>query len=282
MKIQHTSAIFFLFIVYFNAHSMEISVVDMGTNPVGDNHYYLILKGDIQTGDYEKLVNAIRVEKLFPSDMFITSHGGEVIEAIKIGRFIRKASLQVSAQQFCDSACVFILAAGIERDVNAMIGLHRPAYGKKYFSGLSAPDAEKKYRELDVFVRTYLIDMNVPTNLIDRMMSTKSSDVDRVAPNIFEAMIGKHAPAYQEWVIAKCGELSKSEERDFHAAISLEMSKSEVMKNRVSEDTLSKARYARTLSPGYRDYLMKKVGNIGQCTRNSLKDVRNKLMLEIK
>ncbi len=284
MKKQHALAIFILFIIYFNAHAMEISVIGAGANPIGDKYYFLFLKGDIQTGDYKKIMNVIRNEKTFPADVSITSHGGEVVEAIKIGRFIRKASLKVGAVRFCDSACVFILAAGVERHVNAMIGLHRPSYNQKYFAGLSAPDAEKKYRELDIFVRTYLIDMNVPTNLIDRMMSTKSSDVDTVAPNIFEVMIGKHAPAYQEWVIAKCGELSKSEERDLQATNYLALPESVRKKHSIKDTVFSEegAQYAKTLSSGYRDYLLKKYRNIYQCTKKSLADVRNKLILGTK
>lgn len=248
----------------------------------------IVLVGKIEDGDFKKFVQTIRNNGAFPKRVIIRSPGGDVEEAIRIGRFIRESLLPVWAIIECNSACVLIWIGGVDRGGSATFGLHRPVYQKHYFAGLSASDAEKKYRELDDFVRTYLIDMNTPTAVIDKMMSTKSSDVALVTSESLIEIVGERSPAYQEWIIAKCGEFSSSEKYDDAAVIKLlffDDAKKRLgteeetsMDSYILKNSEAEAKYARSLSPGYREYLEKKRVEILICEKKSVESVRKELL----
>ncbi len=58
----------------------------------------------------------------------LNSPGGDLESAISIGRIVRAQSLgtDVAHQDSCASACIFILAAGVDRSAYGKIGIHRP------------------------------------------------------------------------------------------------------------------------------------------------------------
>lgn len=262
-------------------NAMDVTTTD--TEP-----YSLHLMGDIVKGDHNRIVHSIKEKGAFPFSVIISSPGGDVMEAVKIGRFLRDALLSIYAVNECSSACVLIWAGGVERDAAAIFGLHRPIYDKTYFAGLSAVEARNKYSELDEFTRSYLSEMSIPTAVIDRMMSTKSSDVDLVASEEFLDTVGRTSPVYQEWIIAKCGELTKSEQRDFSATVKMSMvneltkqigtdEEKEIYKG-IIEQNKDQAKYALSLSPGYRDYLTNKMKGISECTQHAQSAARDKVM----
>lgn len=67
----------------------------------------------------------------------LDSPGGDIIEALAIGREVRRRFMLtgVVRKMECDSACVFILAAGVERVGDGKVGLHRPAFDPTFFAG---------------------------------------------------------------------------------------------------------------------------------------------------
>jgi len=261
--------------------AMEISTTDTEL-------YTLHITGSVIKGDHDRIVNTIKEKGHFPLSVYISSPGGDVVEAIKIGRFIRDSLLNVYAVDECNSACVLIWSGGVERDGTAAFGLHRPIYEKTYFAGLTAVEASEKYNKLDVFTRSYLSDMNIPTAVIDRMMSTKSSDVDLLTPQEFINMVGRTSPVYQEWIIAKCGELTKSEDKDYSATVKMEMvdhlskligtNQEKSIYKGIIKQNKSQANYAESLSPGYRDYLKNKMKGISECTQKAQSATREKVM----
>jgi len=118
----------------------------------------------------------------------LDSNGGDGLEAMKIGRLIRKLHLSTSAPLtwgddtlvcpnyiekkknapdacVCYSSCFLIWAGGVSRHGNS-ISVHRPYFSKEYFKGLSAEEAKKKYRDLSNGVKNYLIDMDIPIQVI--------------------------------------------------------------------------------------------------------------------
>lgn len=186
--------------------------------------YALILKGEIVKGDYDKLVKIIKIEKSLPTAINISSQGGSVDEAIKLGKFIRKSLLPVYAIDKCYSSCFYIWIASVRRNIYSnyieniddsdkrlyeletqkVIGLHRPYFEKNYYSSLSMNQAEKKYKELELLVRNYLKTMNVHEKWIDKMMMLSSEDIELVPYNIMSNEFGFSPPAYEEWIKAKC------------------------------------------------------------------------------
>jgi hypothetical protein len=77
-----------------NANAMEIS-----SGGSSELITFIELDGEVEVGDFRTLVQTIRKMEAFPDVMFITSPGGDVEEAIRIGRFFREGMLQVYAQK---------------------------------------------------------------------------------------------------------------------------------------------------------------------------------------
>ena len=104
--------------------------------------------------------------------------GGDVDEAMKMGRWIREKRARVSYQDHCVSACVLVLAAGVRRSftgADARVGVHRP-----YFSDareMSRTQISERWRALEADIRTYLAEMRVSAAVAELMMSTLPEDM---------------------------------------------------------------------------------------------------------
>jgi hypothetical protein len=115
----------------------------------------------------------------------------------------------------CHSACALILFASTSPEALAdRLGVHRPRYQEAEFRQLSFEDAEREYQKLDAYVRSYLTRMGVSTELIDLMFATPS-DKMLLLNNIDHGHLFG-APAYQEWLKAKCPDpFTQEEKSDF-------------------------------------------------------------------
>jgi hypothetical protein len=91
----------------------------------------------------------------------LDSQGGDIIEALAIGREIRRRFMVTgvpNANMECDSACVFALMAGVNRIGGGKIGLHRPAFDPAFFADLSPTAARSRYNTLVEQLRQYYVD----------------------------------------------------------------------------------------------------------------------------
>jgi hypothetical protein len=235
----------------------------------------IILRGEIVRGDYEKLINVVNENGNIPENIFLNSRGGDVIEAMKIGRFARRALLVTGGIRlendcqsgcYCYSACMLIYLACAARkpDFRVSYGIHRPHFDKSYFSGLSAGEAESKYKDMEKSVRKYLEEMNVPQLFIEKIFSIPS---DRLEVLDFEQLIAisGNSPAYQEWLLAKCGRLADDEWNDYRNILYAERSNSK-----------------HTYSSGYVKYLKDKRSNILDCIDKSRNQVRKEVYRSLK
>ena len=119
-------------------------------------------------------------------------------------RCITFAPYQVKPENcVCASACFFIWAAGSERG-GEDVYLHRPYFDPKVYRDFPENTATA-YGDLARSARAYLTDMDVPTPVIDRMFATKSTDATRLTEEELELL--EMAPYFQEFIIAKCGNL---------------------------------------------------------------------------
>lgn len=68
--------------------------------------------------------------------LVINSPGGSVFEARKLGRYLRANGLRAAVDRYCASACVDVLAGGVERYVtpNAQLGIHQSRVPRRYSS----------------------------------------------------------------------------------------------------------------------------------------------------
>jgi ATP-dependent protease ClpP protease subunit len=116
----------------------------------------ILIHSEIKTGDFTDFQKAADRIRLIEKDTYkpvpliqvrLDSPGGDVMEAIRIGRLIHERFMHtvVMPERECASACVFILAAGVLRipTQKAHVAVHRPRFDPTYFAALAARGASK-------------------------------------------------------------------------------------------------------------------------------------------
>lgn len=113
----------------------------------------------------------------------INSPGGDLTEAMAIGRWVRKNRIGVIVHGSCASSCIWVLASGVIRIIgprwdvshrdaprltDSTLQIHRP-YLMNYRPGLDG--ALKKALQES---KNYFQEMGVPPELAERMFSTQS------------------------------------------------------------------------------------------------------------
>lgn len=135
----------------------------------------VILTGEIRSGDLKKVIacgtqviiggQKYTVEKSTSQDsssqtvFLISSPGGSVSEAMRIGRYIRQNKMRVVVPDSgkCFSSCVYILAAGVIKWPWGDIGIHRP-----YFDTKPNQDYDTALKIVLEQTRVYFRQMNIP------------------------------------------------------------------------------------------------------------------------
>ncbi len=171
----NTSLIFqFVFLLLFPLYSYsDVSVSEV------DGKGRIVISGTITPSDYDALVEKISTlkrENRLTSFVFLNSLGGSLETAIKMGRYIRKEREFVVMHEgdICASACVFILAGAISKDVwDGKVFIHRPYWNSDEED--NAIKQKAKYKEIEKIAKTYLEEMNIPTSLYDDMFSISSN-----------------------------------------------------------------------------------------------------------
>jgi hypothetical protein len=179
----------------------------------------VLLSGEIRKGDYEALLRFARKNPTIfnAHTLVLASPGGDLIEAMRIGSFVRKTYQSVFVSPDigkCASACFLIYVAAVNRGAQAKaIGIHRPYFAPSEFERMPLQEAEKKHRRLMEVVRKYLEDQQVPQYLIERMFSLASTEIYWLT---FEDLdnLGARANWWDQVLVARCG-LDKKLEQGF-------------------------------------------------------------------
>jgi hypothetical protein len=112
------------------------------------------VKGQINDGFADQVIARLREAKAV--GLVISSPGGSLYEARRLGRWLRDNGMRVAVDDLCTSACVDVLAGGIERYVtaNAKLGIHQsrvPKHLSSHEGGqLSVVTAALYLREMGV------------------------------------------------------------------------------------------------------------------------------------
>lgn len=287
-KIVNVLLIGVLLTITANIRAIEISLDPLVSH--WKDRYGLYLNGEIKKQDYTKLLVAIAARGEFPDRVSINSIGGDVMEAMRIGRLLRNGLVETLAVGTCNSACLFVLVGGTVRNAISTIGVHRPKFNEEYFSGLSANEARKKYKELQKLTKDYLVEMDIPENTTELMFKTPSSTMHFIVearPGMeeqFEKTVGQNPPAYEEWIAAKCGRLTQDEKDDI--AVLFEQWQLKALLKYGSSGTggwrekdLKKVEATISqMSPGYIEYLKMKSEKIHECKKSAKKEERVKLL----
>jgi hypothetical protein len=180
-----------------------------------------LLWGKIEKGDFQLVLGFLAANHPHLSVVNLNSAGGDVDEALRIGRLFRRYLISTSAPLrrsdgsffftdgknqcrgyncgICASACALIWFGGINR--TGTVGLHRPTTDDPSFRQLSAADASALYRRWKRDISDYLVEMEVPQSVIE-LTDTIGSDELRWVDSIDDRL--DHPPSIFEWVKASC------------------------------------------------------------------------------
>jgi len=246
------------------------------------------ISGEIKKGDYDNYLNLIVSHQSIPITVYLDSPGGNVSEAISIGKIMRKSLSQsiINKNGQCNSACFLLWASAVKRfpsqsaiDFNGYIGrigLHRPFYEHSTYSELNTTKAKEEYKKLEAYVTSYLNELQIPSNIIETMFRMKSTDAYFITDTDLIEKIGQEAPFFEEWLIAKCGELTEKESIDaaiMTAALYMEIKGDKVPKKAAA--TLA------SMSDGYKNYLRKKDMTINTCNMDAVKIEQKRVLKEL-
>lgn len=255
--------------------SSTVAVAEVFVKALGNDLFVSTVAGVIEEDDCKNFRSGIVSRGQFPVLVEVSSSpGGDVGAAMCMGELIRAGALTTTLDGHCDSACFLVWAAGVSRIAHegSTFGLHRPRFDHQYFAALPHDEANQRYGLLDASVRAYLRRMNIPTSISDRMMMTKSSSIERIDATELVSGVGDTAPAHEEWVLARCGELSSAEQADY-----LAMTIGSLNKRGIKEFGDDSVRYAE-LSEAYKEQLRQKSRDLYVCRTEATKELQQTVL----
>ncbi|MGQ9660036.1 MAG: hypothetical protein ACUVT0_08115 [Thermochromatium sp.] len=125
---------------------------------------------EITPGFAQRTIAELRLRKAI--GLVINSPGGSVDEARKLGRYLRANGLRTAVDDYCASACIDVLAGGVERYATqgARIGVHQSRVPRRYSSHeggqFYVADAFLYLREMGVDAEVAIAAATVPNNRI--------------------------------------------------------------------------------------------------------------------
>jgi ATP-dependent protease ClpP protease subunit len=171
---------------------------------------FVLMRGEIKPGDYNKLIR-FSIGKnidLLASSFILASPGGDIAEALAIGRLIKDLYAPVMVgPQFgpCASACFIIFASAVDRtSLAGLIGIHRPYVAPARSRALTLTQAEREEAQALLDAEKYLHALRVPNGIIDEMFAKASTDIHWLSDAELE-QLGFRPPWYEEVLVARCG-----------------------------------------------------------------------------
>jgi hypothetical protein len=181
-----------------------------------DNQYVgpagpLVLSGEIVPGDYDRLLDKIAENPqrfLDRNELILASNDGNATEAIKIAKLVRSLYTQVSVGPLtgrCVGACFLIFAAATERgtDGDHLLGIHRPGLAGSEWAALPTAEAALREDALQSPVRDFLVESEVPGELIGQLFSHLPTDAYYLSQGD-ETTLGSKSPTFQKFLAKNC------------------------------------------------------------------------------
>jgi hypothetical protein len=143
-----------------------------------------LLTGSVADGDALRFNDWLKGLAAPPTAFALHSPGGAVDEALEIGRTIRTTGLPVlvGAGASCFSACPYILAGGLKREVSrgALVGVHQHYFGENTYlpAFLLVSDIQVGQGE----VMTYLAEMGIDPMIMAKALITPPDDIYILMP----------------------------------------------------------------------------------------------------
>lgn len=150
-----------------------------------DGGQALTLTGSIAPGDAERFADWLNTQTTPPDTIFLNSPGGSVGDALAIGRQIRAmvAATRMTQTDVCLSACPYILAGGVARQVEdgAWVGVHQHYFGENVAlpAFLAVEDIQRGQGD----VMTYLIEMDIDPAIMQHALVTPPDEIYLLLPD---------------------------------------------------------------------------------------------------
>jgi len=157
---------YFFFALTLLIRTSDATALDITTC---DKNFFVV-KGEIRSDDLKKIISTCPQAET--KMIGIYSEGGDVQEAMKIGRWIRKNKMSVLVSGICYSSCVFLVAGGSSRLLFGEIGIHRPYFLAKPTEGYDAA-----YKKILNASKSYFREMNVKEQLAEDMFSISPQNI---------------------------------------------------------------------------------------------------------
>jgi hypothetical protein len=195
----------------------------------------LVLEGTIVAGDYDKFREFLGTKSNFDKisgGVFLASPGGNVAEAMRMGRLIRALRLTTDvpsgppsgipkygeslikpnhlvnprAYYLCASACFFVYVAGIYRNLSwvGRLGIHRPSQLQSNARALSNDEVLQSNWFVREVVKNYLKEMSVPDKYVDLIFSVAPNEMRWITQSEFDSDLQGFYPELRHVVAAKC------------------------------------------------------------------------------
>lgn len=155
----------------------------------GQDAGMVLLNGMISDGDAAHFARWMDAQAAEATGVVLNSPGGDVQEALQIGRILRDTGLPVTVPEnaICLSACPYILAGGLERVVSrrATVGVHQHYFGENTYlpAFLMVSDIQSGQAE----VMTYLNEMGIDPLLMAKALVTPPDDIYVLIPDELES-----------------------------------------------------------------------------------------------
>jgi len=175
--------------------------------PVGP----LVISGEITPGDYDRLLAKIAEDDkrfLSQNKLILASNEGDAAEAMKIARLVKALYTQVVVGPLtgrCAGACFLIYAAAVERgtDGENLLGVTRPGLAESEWVGRPTAEAALLEDSMQGPVRAFLVENEVPPDLVEQVFQRPSTDVYWLSDND-ETALGSKSPAFAKFLEKNC------------------------------------------------------------------------------
>lgn len=145
----------------------------------GDLGEALFMHGRIETGDAERLASFLASTPEPPGLITLHSPGGDVQEALTIGRSLRATEVNTTMLpgMVCLSSCPYIFAAGVERSASksSAIGMHQHYYRAPGYMPVLLAVEGIQYGQGETM--EYLIEMGIDPGLMVYSLKTPPEEI---------------------------------------------------------------------------------------------------------
>lgn len=237
----HCVAVGLMGLIAINLQTSSAVSADFRSIHFYHNGYAIILHGEIVPGDsarFKELALSELRQGHVLLDMRLYSPGGNVDEALSIGRQVRMLKLYTfgpvrdpqgraicnysdldhfnlqtghyGSDCTCESACSLIWMGGIGRDPSAVIGIHAPRYDEMMFRKYTPDQADEQYKEVVALLKDYFNELgDVPAWTLQKMLSSDSGHMHFLSSEEISEFYNYNA-ALEELVVARCGEVPQT------------------------------------------------------------------------